>query len=276
MSDLLVFDLDGTLLSANSTISDYTARVLRGLTDVGVAYTVATGRSLHGAQSVLKDHGFTQPHIVKNGVLIWDPESDAYSRQCLLTQDEIAHILLAFTSADVSPFVHTFENGSYHGVYHSARLKDYEQKLAAYIERERGEAVRPLNEMSPHAPIANFSGLGSQHAIETIVEQIALEPHLLAYGGPAFEGRDLYWLDVHHCEGNKGAAVKELKQQLGADRVICFGDSDNDVTMFECADESYAPDNAKPQLLELATGIIGHHDNDGIAHYLSQRYGLRL
>ena len=40
------------------------------------------------------------------------------------------------------------------------------------------------------------------------------------------------------------------------------------------ADESYAPANAKPEVKEAATAVIGHHDEDGIAAFLRQRFDL--
>ena len=47
--ELIVFDLDGTLLNRQSQISAFTRDTLRGLAERGIAYTVATGRALHGA-----------------------------------------------------------------------------------------------------------------------------------------------------------------------------------------------------------------------------------
>ena len=38
------------------------------------------------------------------------------------------------------------------------------------------------------------------------------------------------------------------------------------------ADESYAPSNAKEQVKAAATAVIGHHDEDGIAEFLQQRF----
>ena len=71
-----------------------------------------------------------------------------------------------------------------------------------------------------------------------------------------------------------GAAVASLRNQLGAERVVCFGDSDNDLSMFELADESYAPDNAADHVKSAATCVIGHHDEDGIARFLRERFDL--
>ena len=44
--------------------------------------------------------------------------------------------------------------------------------------------------------------------------------------------------------------------------------------MFALADESYAPENAKAEVKKAASAIVGHHDEDGIARFLRQRFDL--
>ena len=68
--ELVVFDLDGTLLNRKSAISDYTSETLKLLTERDIAYTVATGRTLHGARAILEGHCFRLPQAYKNGVMI--------------------------------------------------------------------------------------------------------------------------------------------------------------------------------------------------------------
>ena len=96
----------------------------------------------------------------------------------------------------------------------------------------------------------------------------------MAYMGTAIEDRRLNWIDIHHRSGSKGGAVELLKEELGLKQVICFGDSDNDLSMFALADEAYAPENAKAEVKAAATAVIGHHDADGIARFLRERFGL--
>ena len=43
---LVVFDLDGTLLNGESRLSEYTAETLILMQSAGIAYTIATGRTL--------------------------------------------------------------------------------------------------------------------------------------------------------------------------------------------------------------------------------------
>ncbi len=57
--ELIVFDLDGTLLNEKSAISDYTSETLKLLAEHEIAYTVATGRTLF-ARAVCAEAGLTR------------------------------------------------------------------------------------------------------------------------------------------------------------------------------------------------------------------------
>ncbi|GAB5414508.1 MAG: sugar-phosphatase [Congregibacter sp.] len=272
--ELIVFDLDGTLLNKSSRISPYTRETLRRLTQRGIAYTVATGRALHGAADILEGNGFALPQIFKNGVMIWDPSDERYSHHHLLTLDEIGHVADAFLRHDITPFFFTLEPGNRHAAYHAELRQPVEHKLVKSFRKERDLPVRPLSELPADADITNISAVGPEIKIRSVADMIADEPQLVAYMGNAIEDRRLSWIDIHHESGSKGGAVQHLKRELGFERVVCFGDSDNDLSMFQSADEAYAPENAKDSIKAAATSIIGHHDADGIARFLRERFAL--
>lgn len=272
--DLIVFDLDGTLLNKSSKITAYTQETLRRLTAEGIAYTVATGRALHGAIDILDGHGFLLPQIYKNGVMIWNPDLDSYSTSHLLTLDEIGHVAEAFLEKDVTPFFFTLEPGNRHAVYHPPVRQKAEYKLIRSFEKERNLPVLPIADLPADADITNISAIGPDIAINAVAEMVETEEHLVAYMGVAIEDRRLNWIDIHHHSGSKGGAVTLVKEELGFKRVICFGDSDNDLSMFQTADEAYAPENAKEHIKSAATSVIGHHDADGIARFLRERFAL--
>lgn len=274
--ELIVFDLDGTLLDSQGAVSDYTRDTLVRLSDMGVAYTVATGRTLHAARELLAPHGFRLPHVYKNGVMIWDPASDFYSHSNFLTLREVEHVLTAVLDQGVAPFVFTFEPGNRHAIYHTPLQSDVEHKLAEDFARRADVEIRPAAKLPADAEITNISALGAFEAIGAVEAMIRDEPSLVAYAGNAWEGGDWRWIDIHHSEASKGGAIDTLREQLGASRVICFGDSDNDLSMFERADESYAPDNAADHVKKAASEVIGRHDEDGIARFLRERFGLEL
>ncbi len=46
----------------------------------------------------------------------------------------------------------------------------------------------------------------------------------------------------------------------------------NDLPLFGVADESYAVENALPEVKEAATGVIGTNEQGGVARFLMERF----
>ena len=67
---------------------------------------------------------------------------------------------------------------------------------------------------------------------------------------------------------SKSHATQQLKELLGCEKLVVFGDGKNDVDMFELADEAYAVANAVPELKAKATAVIGGNNEDGVAKWL--------
>lgn len=272
--DLIVFDLDGTLLNKDSEISDFTKETLGLLRARNIAFTVATGRTLHAARKPLAGHDFTLPQIYKNGVMIWHPQKQSYSHKYMLTHTELRRTLDSFAKERVTPFIFTLDDDNRHAAYHPPIQSEADERLVNELRVNRGLPLMPVSELPKDAQITNISALGQFDAVENIAAGVAAENHLVAYRGGGMGSTDVHWVDIHHSEGSKGAALLQLKQELGASNVLCFGDSDNDLSMFETADEAYAPENSLAEVKDAATRVIGHHNDDGIARFLRERFSL--
>ena len=161
-----------------------------------------------------------------------------------------------------------------HVIYHSTPKYQVERDLIEkYFSRTKAK-LATIESLPATAHITNISMIGDAALVYDMYQQLNMHDELIAYSGPAIEGDEYRWMDVHHKLASKGSAVELLRNQLGASNVICFGDSDNDLSMFELADEAYAPSNAKPYIKDAATSVIGHHDEDGIARFLRERFSL--
>lgn len=275
--DLIFFDLDGTLLNKSSQISSYTQDTLKLLANNNVAYTVATGRTMHSAQRVMQGTTFSLPHIFNNGVAIWDPSGDSLTLENLLAPNEIATIVACAKDNGVTPFINTVNIDSAnreHVIYHAPPKHRVERDLIEKHFSSTSAVIAPVEQLPVNAHVTNISMIGNATLIYGMFKELNMQPELIAYSGPAIEGNEFRWMDVHHKLANKGSAVELLKTQLGASNIICFGDSDNDISMFELADEAYAPANAKTMIKDAATSVIGHHDEDGIAKFLRERFSL--
>ena len=271
---LVVFDMDGTLLNAKSELTVFTGETLALMRAAGIPYTVATGRTLQAALGPIRGHQFALPHILKNGAVIWCPQQQDYSHSHLLTQQEVWHVMTAMTVQEITPFVFTLEPDGRHAVYHGSLKSETENRLAELFEDERHLPLEPLRAMPDTAHVINLSGMAPPDAVQSVIDMIADEEDLVAYTGQAFQDKNLRWMDIHHSNGSKGGGVTTLRDELGYEEIIVFGDGENDLSMFQVASEAYAPANADPEIKSAATDVIGHHDEDGVARFLRERFEL--
>lgn len=272
--DLIFFDLDGTLLNDASEISSFTKDTLSLLRQKNIAYTVATGRTLLSAQAIVAGHDFDLPQIYNNGVTIWDPKTQQLTLENLLNTAEVSTVIDVALRQGITPFVNVIDKHCNHSIFHAQTHHDVEKELVSkYFSRTKATLL-PLESLPVNSQVTNISMIGLKTDINEMWLELNTHEHLIAYSGPALEGRDFSWMDVHHCDADKGVAVTNLKKRLGASNIICFGDGENDLGMFSFADESYAPANAKAKIKTSASAVIGHNHTDGIAHFLRERFSL--
>jgi Cof subfamily protein (haloacid dehalogenase superfamily) len=271
--DLIFFDLDGTLLNDASEISPFTKETLVLLSEKNIAYTLATGRTMLSAQRIVDGHEFALPQIYNNGVTIWDPKIQQITLENLLDNAEISTVTDAAFAQGLTPFVNVIDNHN-HFIFHTETRHDVEKELVYKYFSSSKATLLPLEALPIDSQVTNISMIGVADTIKKIWLALNTHANLIAYSGPAQEGNNFWWLDVHHRRANKGTAVTNLKNQLGASNVICFGDGDNDLSMFALADESYAPENAQAEVKKSASAVIGNNHHDGIAHFLRERFSL--
>jgi hydroxymethylpyrimidine pyrophosphatase-like HAD family hydrolase len=79
-----------------------------------------------------------------------------------------------------------------------------------------------------------------------------------------------YWLEICPRNCTKAKAILKMKERYGFDRLVAFGDSVNDLSMFRVADEAYAVANAIGEVKAAATAVIGSNEEDAVARFLQE------
>ncbi|MEW4353415.1 HAD family hydrolase [Streptococcus pneumoniae] len=77
-------------------------------------------------------------------------------------------------------------------------------------------------------------------------------------------------IDIVLEQVDKGVAIVALADALGIslEQVMAFGDNLNDYHMMQVVGNPIAPENARPEILELAKEVIGHHDAQSVMTYM--------
>jgi 5-amino-6-(5-phospho-D-ribitylamino)uracil phosphatase len=164
--ELVVFDLDGTLLNSDKKLSDVTINVLNQLKEKGIAYTIATGRTRLSALPCIENHAFPHTQIFKNGVEWWDPIEKKYRHDHFLYRPQVTNVLAEFEAISVTPFVFCLENDGGHTVYYGNIHNDINRKVLEEIDQQPGLTMLPLHTLSDTTQITNISALAKKSAVE--------------------------------------------------------------------------------------------------------------
>ncbi|MBE6679929.1 MAG: HAD family hydrolase [Ruminococcaceae bacterium] len=260
---LYISDLDGTLLTKEQKISEFTAFALNSLVEKGMFFSYATARSFYTAGKITENLSAKIPVIVYNGTFILENGSGKKLFSVGFEGDEAAHILRTLNDGGVYPFVYsTIDSKERFSYIEEKMTPDMRDFLSARFDERR----RPTDEAGAFdGEIFHFSCLDTADKLIPMYEKLKDRFRCVYY---IEEYSKKPWLEIHPREASKATAIKKLKELLGCDRVVCFGDGINDIPMFEVADECYAVANAADELKQIATAVIASNEEDGVAKWL--------
>lgn len=259
---LFVSDLDGTLMGSDGKLKKKTAEEINRLVKMGVKFTFATARSYTSAMWVASELELEIPMILHNGVFIRDKKRGIIRSNLIENREYIRETLKKYSLA---PFVYTVRD---HTERYSYIPKDLTPEAAKYQStRVNDPRDNPLTDDTAlwDGDIYYVLVIDNGGNTEAVYE-------LLKNDYSCLRCRDYYsgdiWLEIFPRAASKAAAVTELKNMLGCEKVVVFGDGANDISMFSVADEAYAVSDAVDALKEIATGVIGSCDDSAVPMWL--------
>ena len=267
---MYVTDLDGTLLNHHDRISAFSIRVINELVEKGMLFTYATARSLVSASRVTAGLSTNIPVIAYNGAFIIQPSSgEILSREDFSAEERII-VRDVLIRNRISPMVYSFINGTECVSW----IPEYENDgIRRYLSMRKGDkrfrAVSD-NKALYEGEIFYFTCIGEKEELMPVYDLFAKDSRYRCTIQQELY-RPEYWCEIMPAQASKSDAIKKLKQIWGCTKVVSFGDSINDIPMFEVSDECYAVSNAVGELKRIATGIIESNDEDGVAKWLFLR-----
>lgn len=267
MKMLFVTDLDGTLLRSDTSLSDYTIKTLNSLIERGMMFTYATARSYSSASPLVSRLDLNCPAVTFNGVFIVDPRTGEHIIENGYSEKSRAIAMDYFLSENIAPLAYSFIDGKERVSYLETRMEN----IQSYVDARRGDKrLRPVRELK-----ALFEGDPFYFTIINPDDIKTLDTVFTAENGFARNIQKdtydaYYWYEIYNSTASKANAVLQVKKLVGADRLICFGDNLNDISMIGEADMGIAVANAHSDLKKAADLIINSNDDDGVAKYIEK------
>lgn len=268
---LYVSDMDGTLLGADSKVSDVSCRIVSALSARGALITVATARTPATVQPLMRDALTLPPAITMTGAALWSRDRECYSEVRFMPEKDVDVVLDACGECGIHPFVYTLGADGVLEVYHAAYALSHAER--SFYEQRRSLPLKHFH-LGTGLPAAArgrtilFCALGPIHHTDSAAAMLGERTECEVMSYPDALMPDTGILEVFAPGVSKAAAIARVKEMSGATRLVAFGDNLNDLPMLAAADLAVAVENALPQVRQAADIVIGPNTADSVARFI--------
>lgn len=244
MIKLIATDVDGTLVQESSTnLNPEFYDVIRKLKDKGIIFVVASGRQSISLMKTFPDLD-NLDYLADNGT---DISCLGIKKQFLINQEYYAELI-----EDVIKLPKEFQIISC-CPGESYTTKDFPRLYDRFANRYRYncEIIDDLRTVKNVCKLTLLNESNIPDDVAEIYKNKWSDKVDVTVTGRIF-------LDFSEKDCNKGTALKLIQEYLGIspDETCTFGDSDNDIPMFEQSKFRYAVEDGTEALKKIATEII--------------------
>jgi Cof subfamily protein (haloacid dehalogenase superfamily) len=260
---LIICDLDGTLVGERLELSARTRRAVRHAQEQGITVTVATGRGYPSAAGFARQLGVGAPLICYQGAQIRAADGSLIY-EATLPRHFLPEVMAFCAQKGCELAVYAGDE-----IYQTTQWYD-----ADYYDRWFSLPTHRVDDLLaalPSEPV-KYIAIAPDKASG---DQLEAELRSMVAGRYQVMRSHAWFVEGLGVGVSKGDAASRLAAQLGIARenVMAIGDSGNDASMVEWAGLGVAMGNASPDVKALAGVIAPTVDQDGAA-WAIERYAL--
>lgn len=252
----IFLDIDGTLITSDFRVTERTSNALTAAARRGHRIILCSGRAVTGLQDIIAQLEVKPMMATLNGAYITDENRNIISESPF--ERETLLDMASLIKAEGLEYMYFF--GENWGTEKKGEVYEYESNAV----RRPGTAM-PIEEISKTHKVHKLLSYGDREKSKVFLGK--LKPLYPEY---EIEPSSPTYVEINTPGVGKGMAVRTICSYLGckAEDAICFGDYNNDISMFQTAGTRIAMGNAVPEVKALASQITASNDEDGIAIWI--------
>lgn len=260
---IIAVDLDGTLLTKRKQITERTKATLKKARENGHHVVISTGRSYRGSKNIYEELDLDTPIINYNGSYVHHPMDIHFQVEHTPIQFEIAMQIIenAYKNGITNIFAEVLQDVYAH------KLKEPFHKIF-FLENGRlieGDILENLRE-NPTCLLISTEEDSTDNLRKYLEENHKDIIEFKSWGAP------FHIIEMNKLGITKAHGLKKIAEyyQIPKERIIAFGDEDNDLEMIKYAGHGVAMGNGIPELKEAANVVTLTNEEDGVAVYLDK------
>lgn len=256
---MILFDLDGTLLNSEYCILKKTKDEIKRLRSLGVVIVLCSGR-YPGMMKLYMNEINADWMIAMNGAFI--QSSDGHVLKENLIDHLTAELLINKCNQYSLPYIIQNNYDIYFSENNPRRFMIQHYNELIFKAKMSELSIEPLRVIPKRVHKIIILDKKEENMLMNELKQLpitvtASASHLIEITASSV------------CKGN--AALSLAEACVVEPECICaFGDSENDISLFESVGIKYAMKNSDSRLIELADAVIGTNDEESIADILAQ------
>lgn len=257
---LISLDLDGTVLTSNNEITDFTAETIKKVSSLGHKVLIASGRAPRAIEKFYDRLNLETPIICYNGAKIFDPKDPNYHDTAYkFPKEKILEFCSAF--ADIVPGIMAENEDTIWANENDDFLFNF------YIKDEMNVVIGDFEKIINQDPII-FIGryIDTPENRKRIVDIVETNSNIKV----RFWDTDNYF-ELYYEGISKYNSLLEIAKyyDIPEENIYAFGDADNDIEVMTHCKNGIAMKNSSPCLLKIAKNVTEYTNNeDGVARYL--------
>lgn len=272
---LIALDLDGTLLTDQKTISTASKNILNEAINQGHIVVIATGRPHRASIDYYNELQLDTPMINFNGALVHHPNDKNWVvSHTPLPKKTALDIVDTCYDLNVRNILAEVQDNVYLDQYDEAILDIFRSSLPKSMQNTEPFFVGRLKQKLQNDPTSLLIHPEKEH-IHQLRDQLSDQHAELIehrnWGAP--------WniIEIVKKGINKAVGLKSVANyfDIPQDRIIAFGDEDNDLEMIDYAGVGVAMGNAIDPLKSVAKSTTLTNEEDGIALFLEEYLNIK-
>lgn len=269
---MIVMDLDGTLLDSRKQLSSKVKSILRDCADRGIHVVLASGRARCGVMPLVKELSVVRYVLTTNGGGVWDLKQNQsiYSRH--LDKGVVLELIDKVSPYPVMYDVYVDGIGKSETRFLN-HLEDYgvrgSIRQLVLDTRELVPGIRQYVEDGAR-PIEKMNLFFAEEALRQQIRKLLMEDNRIAVTS-SLENN----LEINAWGTDKGDGLFHLAEHLKVPRekIMAFGDGENDIAMLKFAGMGVAMANASEDVKRAADAVTKSNDEDGVV-FAIEKYVL--
>ncbi|MHC0036722.1 Cof-type HAD-IIB family hydrolase [Pseudoneobacillus sp. C159] len=265
---LIALDLDGTLLKDDKTISNRTKKVLMKAKENGHEVMIATGRPFRSSEMYYRELELSTPIVNFNGAFVHHPLNHNWgiyhSPLDIKVAKDIVEACQKFNLYNI--IAEVIDDVYLH--YHDQKL------LELFSMGSPSVTTGDLRDFLKQSPTSMLIHAEEQHVA-------TIRKHLSDVHAEVIDHRrwaaPWHVIEIVKSGLNKAVGIKRVSEyfQIPKERIIAFGDEDNDLEMLEYAGHGIAMGNGIDLVKNIANDVTISNEEDGVAVYLNELLNLK-